>query len=100
MVMTQAEWDACPRVYSRNDPSAWWRALPLTWHKGANTGQDRFGCSVSARIEGTLLRVRHGPDPEQTRLFSLDELNRIGGHWTDPHPVNFWLEQFHADQRG
>jgi hypothetical protein len=94
--MTRAEYDACPKVYCRNGTGYWWQAFPMSWHARANDGQDAAGCRVTARVEGTLLRVQHGPDPEQSKLFSLDELNQIGGCHNDGDPVNRWLRSIHA----
>lgn len=79
------------RLFDPTDPR-WSRAWhDLAWFCRANQGLDYRLHTVRAWIEDDLLYVRHGPNPEAVRAFTIDELNQVGDFWGED-PVLAWCE--------
>jgi hypothetical protein len=85
------------RIDHPDRPGRRWRYHDLAWHAAASAGLDYAGHRLWARVVGDRLVVQHGDNPEATRAFGLDQLNRVGRPWDDD-PVLAWCQEI--DGRG
>lgn len=79
------------RVYDPSGNGYYWMARTIRDHARAATGLCYAYHEVWAAAVGDDLIVLHnGVD---LRVFTLKELNRIGGRWDDGDPVLQWCEE-------